>query len=413
MIGPVPANWGGLKPHGGVATHVQGLVQALPASAVRVRLLADNTDAVRSPSFPGKPASVAIQTMVRSPGQLPSLGMRRIACLGWRLLSRPGLRTAAPPGRLLVFLGQAANIDRFLAEGRVDLVHVHHAEYRQFLCQQVVGTSAPLVATVHSASVLIRPHPSWLVAMTIANYRRAKGLIAVSHFVRDKLVEHGADPSRMVVIPNGVDVKRFRPGLQTEARTALGLEPSGFVVLYTGGLVQHKGVDLLLQAFSDGLAHLKDARLVFVGTGPKRPVLERMAAELGIAEQVILAGYRSADELPVWYAASDVFALPSQSEGLSMSVLEAMSCGRPVITTRPGLGSHDAVRDGKTGILVRYGDVHQLSSTLSKLESSLVLRHELGDAARHLVEQEFDWHVISRKTVEMYERLLSESTASP
>jgi len=128
MIGPVPAHWGGLKRHGGVATHVQGLVPLLPGLGVEVRLLADNTDVARPVPLPDLPVGVRVQRMARSPRALVGLGLGRLARIARKMLADPSLRQAAPLSYQLKFLGQAANFDEFLAWQTPHLLHVHHAE---------------------------------------------------------------------------------------------------------------------------------------------------------------------------------------------------------------------------------------------------------------------------------------------
>jgi glycosyltransferase involved in cell wall biosynthesis len=318
-----------------------------------------------------------------------------------------------PPTRRARLAGQAANFARFLAGDPSDILHVHHAELRQFLCQRVVGTLLPLVATAHSATVLVRPHPDWLVALVKANYRRADWLIPVSNYVAHVIVQHGADPARMTVIPNGVDVGVFRPRERAGVRAELGLPQDDLIVLFTGNLIRPKGGDVLLKAAARCAAMHPELRLILIGTGPERDALLRLAGELGIADRLILAGYRPLTEMPLWYQACDLFVLPSWAEGLSVSLLEAMSCGRPVVTTFPDVGDHDAVRDGETGLLTPVGDVDQLASALDQLASSSALRTRLGDAARRLVEREFSWDSVGQKTVDVYRAVLGRQRSRP
>jgi glycosyltransferase involved in cell wall biosynthesis len=223
------------------------------------------------------------------------------------------------------------------------------------------------------------------------------------------IVPHLADPNCVVVIPNGVDTERFRPASRSEARTVLGLNAEELMILFTGSLVKSKGVDTLLKAFARHPAELRTARLVYVGDGPEAPILETMAAELGVRGQVTLAGYRPVEELPAWYQACDMFVLPSQSEGLSISLLEALACGRPVITTPPDIGSHDAVEHGVNGYLCPFGDVDALAAALLEPAQSPQARREAGNAARSKVERQFAWPVIAKQVKEIYGEVLAET----
>jgi glycosyltransferase involved in cell wall biosynthesis len=405
LIGPVPEAWGGPPRGGGVSSYIQGLATALADLDVQISLLGDNTNAAPGPLPAAPPAPIQFYPMFRladpiAPQSLLRLGPARVAGMAARLVAQRDVRL--PLSRRLRYMDRAANYDLFLHQAKPQLLHVAHAEFRQFLSQRIAQTSVPVVASVLSATVLLRPTPDWLVQMTIQNYNLASRLIVCSGFVKQVIAPHVADPDKMTIIPNGVDTEYFRPGSQTEARAALGLAADEFVVLYTGGLVTPKGVEVLLRAFARGLEHHGDARLIFVGAGPEAPSLEKLAAELGVAQQVTLAGYRPTDELPTWYTACDVFALPSQSEGLSISLLEAMASGRAVLTTPPEVGDHDAVEEGVNGLLCPYGDVDALAMALSRLAHSPDETRQMGIAARQKTERRFAWPVIAQQVAKVY-----------
>lgn len=406
MIAPIPPHWGGGQKWrgGGVATHVQGLLPALADLGVAIRLLADNAPRaqVRAPDLPG----VTVAGMAQTPGSLARLGLRRALRLTARLARSAEIRRLVPPAQLARFWGQAVNFDHFLAAAPYDVLHVQQAQHRQFLCQQWLGVTGPLVATVQSANELIRPNFPWLIPLMLANFQRAHHLIAVSAYVRARLLAAGAPEERISVIPNGVDERLFTPALPADARARLGLPPDGFIVLYTGHLIPRKGVDVLLHAFAQALGAQPQARLALVGGGPEQARLAQLAAELGVADRTLFPGYQSFPDMPAWYQACDVFVMASWAEGLSLSVLEALACGRPVITTRPDMGEHDAVIPGETGWLVDYGDVAGLAQALREAADSAETRLSLGQAARHLAETRFTWPRIARATLAVYHRSL-------
>jgi len=190
---------------------------------------------------------------------------------------------------------------------------------------------------------------------------------------------------------------------------ALGLQPEGFVALYVGSLLKTKGVHLLLEAFAQGLGGQDQARLIFVGSGPEAAGLQEMAGKMGMAERVIVTGYRPRTELPDWYAASDVYVLPSQSEGLSMALLEAMASGRPVITTCSPDGSHDAVEDGIQGFLIRPGDRAALAAALATLVRAPDHARRMGAAARLQAIQRFSWNVVATQVASVYQAVATET----
>lgn len=407
MIGPVPADWGGLKRHGGVATHVQGLVRAFENHNFQIHLCADNTDAARHPSFPGMPGNISISTMHRSPAGLLRLGPGRLLHLMAYFLFSPDLRWAAPLRQRLIFSGQAANYAAFLESAPYDLVHVQHAEFRQFILQRALRVTEPVIATLQSVNVLVRPHPDWLVRMVRENFTNADFLIAVSNYVREIAVSYGADPGRIQVIPNGVDINRFFPADRLMARQQLGLPQNAFILLFTGNLIPRKGVDVLIQALARCTHRFPELRVVLLGKGPEQDALTRLTEECGVRDRVNFYGFVPLPEIPTWYTACNVFVMPSWAEGLSLSVLEALASGRPVITTHPGEGDHDAIFPGENGFLVPYGDVEALAAALERLVASPELVDRLGVRARRVAEERFGWETVARQTADVYYRVLS------
>lgn len=410
MIGPVPCHWGsgGRWRGGGVATHVAGLVPALEKCGVSVDLLAENatilTDAAQH-------RSARVFPITHSWSGLVARGGRALPRMASRLCVRLTDGSRIPLGQALRFLGLAANYRAFLNAVEPPLLHLHNARHSQFLCQQVIATELPTVVTVHGVKTLLTPSPAWLRSMVVENYARADRLIAVSTFVRNRLVEFGAPEDRITVIPNAVDCQEFIPAAQSDARGRLGLEDVGFVVLFTGNLIPLKGVDHLVVGFARSTAG-EHGTLVVVGDGPEKESLASLVGELGIADRTLFVGARPLPEMPLWYQACDVFVTPSTAEGVSISVLEAMSSARPVITTQPEAGEHDVVTDGVTGFLVPFGDVDGLAAAVDRALRNHDGAREIGDRARELILQRCTWSEVARRTAETYRASLLENRAS-
>ncbi|MEP7041499.1 MAG: glycosyltransferase family 4 protein [Dokdonella sp.] len=164
----------------------------------------------------------------------------------------------------------------------------------------------------------------------------AGAIVAVSQALADKAVELGVDRARTHTVYNGVDTERFAPAPRANARERLNLPARDPIVLYVGNLKQTKGCVDLLEAFPALLAQRPGALLVFVGEGPARATLLKRSADLGIAQQVQLAGAVAHADLPTWFCSADLLCLPSHNEGVPNVVLEAMACGIPVVATRVG-----------------------------------------------------------------------------
>jgi glycosyltransferase involved in cell wall biosynthesis len=211
--------------------------------------------------------------------------------------------------------------------------------------------------------------------------------ICVAHGERDAgLRARTCRAERTVVIHNGVplDVPRRRA------------HPGPVTLLSVGRLRAPKGFVTLVRATA-GL----EARLRIAGDGPDRPALEAEIDRLGLSDHVELLGTR--DDVPELLASSDVFVLSSDSEGLPMSVLEAMAAGLPVIASAVG-GVPEAVRDGETGALVPPRDSAALARALRRLVADPALRERLGDAGRRRVEEEFSLARFEREHLELYRK---------
>jgi len=217
--------------------------------------------------------------------------------------------------------------------------------------------------------------------------------VAATTVERIHLVQHyGADPSRIAVIPCGVDTNLFLPGDQAAARAALGLDDQPRL-LYVGRLAPIKGLETLLDAMARLRASGTPVHLSIVGGDADEPLnghegaLRARLARLDLGGTVTFVGAQPQERLRAWYVAADATVLPSHYESFGMVALEAMACGIPVVASRVG-GLQTTVRDGVTGLLVRESDPAALAGALDRLLGDPDLRFRLGRegvqwAARH------------------------------
>lgn len=228
----------------------------------------------------------------------------------------------------------------------------------------------------------------------------------VSH-AGSRLLQHQAhiDFSRITVLETGIDLERFVPAVRwapSAVRKELGITSSTFVVGAVGSLSPVKDQATLLQAFAQAFDHTQDTALILLGDGPMRSKLHEQAQALGIASHVSFLGNR--DDVPDVLAALDVFVCSSESEGLSNSMLEAMACGIPIITT--GVGDHARIiRSHLDGIVVPPGLPSRIAAELTFLFRDAATRHGLGEAARRRVTR-FD----IRSAATRYERFYTRIT---
>ena len=232
--------------------------------------------------------------------------------------------------------------------------------------------------------------------------RMSKAVICDGEDVRRQLVdEQGLSPRNVVTILNGVDTALYaRPVAdRAKARKALGLADDTPVVATVARLEPVKDQATLLRAFEKVGAALPEARLVLVGDGSLRGDLEQQARRPDLAGRVIFLGRRAdiSDLLPLF----DVFALTSVSEGLPLTVLEAMAAGLPCVATSVG-AVPEAVIEGQTGMLVSPGDTDGLTAALTRLLRDPGLRRQMGVEAQKRARAHFDLRVMTRRYEDLY-----------
>lgn len=206
----------------------------------------------------------------------------------------------------------------------------------------------------------------------------------------------GPYAGRLARLTPGVDATVFRPGGGAAVRASFGLADRP-VVVCVSRLMPRKGQDTLLRALPEVHVAVPDAALLLVGGGPSRGDLERYVDRHGLRSHVVLTGSVPAVELPSYFGAGDVFAMPCRSrlggidvEGLGMVYLEAAACGLPVVGGRSG-GAPDAVLDGETGVVVDGARVEAVSDAIGGLLSDPARARAMGTRGREWVEREWSW----------------------
>jgi glycosyltransferase involved in cell wall biosynthesis len=216
------------------------------------------------------------------------------------------------------------------------------------------------------------------------------------------LVTHENLPvDHVVVIPNGVDTNRFAPIADTkEIRCKLGIGSTDPTVVIVAALRPEKNHELYLEVARRVSQNVENAQFLIVGDGRRRERLEELAHELGIQDRVHFLGSRP--DVPEILAASDVFALTSHNEANPVSILEAMSAGRPVVATNVG-SIREVIHDGRNGFLVEPGNAEVLTDRIIQLLREPERRREVGaDARRTVVE---GWSVDAM--VRRYEQVIA------
>ena len=222
-------------------------------------------------------------------------------------------------------------------------------------------------------------------------------------YTRRRLEPALGPSATLAQLPSGVDTDVFRPGAGGDAvRRRLALQDRP-VVVCVSRLVPRKGQDVLVQALPEIRRRVPGAALLCVGGGPDAPRLHRLAAEHGVADDVVLTGSVPWEELPAHYDAGDVFAMPCRTrragrevEGLGIVYLEASATGLPVVAGRSG-GAPDAVLDGRTGHVVDGRSVPGVADAVSRLLLDRDQARAMGEAGRRWVAEAWRWDVLAQR----------------
>lgn len=261
-----------------------------------------------------------------------------------------------------------------------DLIHAHGAlpcGYAALSSSKSLGI--PFVVTAHGLDVFSDRQARgsigrWCRAISEGVYGSARAVICISDKVRENI---GRAAANSVVVHNGVDPEMFSPATKADAPP---------IVLSVGNLILTKGHALLIQAFARVTQVAPGAVLEFIGEGPERGNLVRLAQELGIARQVVFRGRLSRMKTAEAIRRCSIFALPSHYEGLGCVYLEAMACGKPAIGCH-GQGISEVIEHGKDGFLVAPGSEAELCDLLGMLLRNADLRRRIGVCARESILQ--------------------------
>lgn len=310
---------------------------------------------------------------------------------------RQGLDVFVLHKRAGLDLGVIGRLARLLRRERVDIVHSHNFAPLNYGTLAAKLCGLPTLNTRHGRAALTANRLIW--ALTDA-------VIAVSEDARRELLVHNRIDARKVhVVLNAVDTSAY--ALRADARVSradLGVPADVPVVGTVGRLSPEKDHATLLLAFKALRDAGSPAHLVIVGGGPLEGTLKAQVDALAIGDAVHLPGFRTdvSDLLPLF----DVYVLPSRMEGVSLTLLEAMAAGLPVVATHVG-GNPEVVVEGVTGCLVEPGEPALLAAALGSLLASPSRRLAMGTRGRERAHEQFDIVRLVDDHVQLYERLLA------
>lgn len=299
------------------------------------------------------------------------------------------------------------NIVRRLQQLNVSLVHAHFGIGATDIWPSVKAANLPMVVTLHGMDINI--HQWWWkkghggLRRRVYPCRLKKmaqdpnvSFIAVSNAIKRRAIEQGIPEEKITVSYIGVDTEKFKPlGLPIEKRKKR--------ILFVGRMVEKKAPLLMVRAFHEVRKQVPDAELVMIGTGPLLEDAKRLARSLDVP--VSFLGAQNSEEVTAQLHQTRVFCLPSitasngDAEGLPISILEAMACGIPVVTSANG-AVNEAIFHKENGLCFKENDIKELSENIISIISNHQYLLELSNAARRIATEKF---AIS-KTIKFLER---------
>ncbi len=309
----------------------------------------------------------------------------------------------------------------------INLIHVNLPLVPNFAVPQDFGR--PLVSTVHSTwkgeADAIRSEPysrlnsnerfmvsfNWFLRLFETKMmERSRKIIAVSDFTRRELVNYyGIKENKIRVIHNGVDTVKFKPAIDKQKiRAELGFHPDDIAILSVGRLYARKGLFTLIESIPHVVRKFPKVKFVISGKGQSSEMKKLVAHArlLGVKEHIVFTGYYPDSKLPRLYQAADIFAFSTFYEHHPFAVLEALSTGLPVVTNRVG-GIPETITDGKNGLLCEPFNSEQFSERILYFLEHPAEAQEIGRLARKTIKERFDWRVLVKKTLAVYEEVLS------
>ncbi len=243
----------------------------------------------------------------------------------------------------------------------LDLLHVHYAiphASAAFMAKQILkteGIEIPVVTTLHGTDItLVGKDPSYEPVVTFS-INNSDGVTAVSEDLRQETLEHFDINKAIKVIPNFIDLNRFKK--QRKEHFKMAICPNGEkLMVHTSNFRKVKRVEDVIRVFYEVRKSIP-AKLLLVGDGPERDPMERLCRELGACDDVRFLGKLEAVEEVL--SVSDLFLMPSEKESFGLAALEAMACEVPVISSNAG-GIPELNVDGKTGFVCEVGDIEDM-----------------------------------------------------
>jgi glycosyltransferase involved in cell wall biosynthesis len=306
------------------------------------------------------------------------------------------------------FLALKIVINIYKQRNSIDLLHLQ-SPHLQAMVSAILGKilGKPVITTIHGKFA----QPKGIFKRFYFKFIE-KGTLVFSDIVTfvDKEAKKYYDIHPSIVIENGIDTDFFSPNptLGKEIRSKLRLTEEDIVLLYLGRLTASKGIFHLLGAFTD-IKNEVNVKSKLLLVGPDEDNISREIKSLRLEKDVLIC--ESTRAIKPYYCTADIFILPSAYEGFPLVLLEASSCGLPIISTRVG-GIPSLIKNGENGLLIDYGDINGLKQNIKRLIEDQKLRNNIGDKARKKVIENHNIRITINRYADLYNKVLMEKRYS-
>ena len=294
---------------------------------------------------------------------------------------------------------------KHLRKRHIEIVHTYgfHSNVFAIPAARLAG-AAVVVASIRDTGEHLTPMQRRVEKLFC---RMADCVVTNAEAVRKRLTDEGYAAEKIVVIHNGIELTRYaRKPAESGLHRELGVPSNTPLVAVFARLNELKGIEYFLRAVAGLIHRFKHVRFLVVGDGSSRLELEKYAQQLGLTKHVVFLGFRL--DVPTLLSEISVSVLPTLSEGLSNSLLEAMAASVPVVATRVG-GNSEVVQGGITGLLVPPRDSEALGRAIAQFLDQPSLGTKFGLAGRERVTKRFALDQMTRATERLYEGLIERS----
>ena len=293
-----------------------------------------------------------------------------------------------------------ASLRKVLKQVKPDVVHAGPLHTAAFLAA-IIGFQ-PLVSMSWGSDLLLDADKNWIYRwITRFVFRRSAILIGDCDTVRQKAISFGIPEKHIVTFPWGINLQQFTPGEDVSLRERIGWQDA-FVLLHTRSWERVYGVDVVARAFVKAAAQIPELRLFMLAGGSQAAKLRRMLSSDGLQARVHFAGQVGQAELPSYYQAADLYISASHSDGSSISLLEAMASGVPVLVSDIP-GNREWVAQEESGWMFPDGDVNALAQAIIQTYEQRDKLPQIVKAAREQAEARADWNKNFKELLRAYQ----------